>query len=131
MTNHHYENQLAQHINFACVQCQSKLHLTNFPRQTEFVLTCPCCKRKGRYNLHQLLDDALEHATRTGSLTELSAALQLGADVEVRVNWRGYEMPPAAVRRMATWLEERAVAVALWGAAGGVGGEVGACGGGG
>lgn len=92
-----YENQLAQHINFACLQCASKLHLTSFPRQTEFVLSCPCCRRKGRYNLNQLLDDALEEATRTGSLIELSAALQLGADVEVRVSWRGYEMPPAAV----------------------------------
>ena len=44
-----------------------------------------------------LLDDALEDATRTGSLTELSAALQLGADVEVRINWHGVELPPAAV----------------------------------
>ncbi|KAL1508027.1 hypothetical protein AB1Y20_007624 [Prymnesium parvum] len=91
------ENRLAKHINFHCLQCGSKLHLTSFPRLTDFVLACPCCCRKAQYNLHTLLDEALESAARTGSLTELSAALQLGADVDVRVNWKGFEMSPAAV----------------------------------
>ncbi|KAL3902805.1 MAG: hypothetical protein SGPRY_011917, partial [Prymnesium sp.] len=36
-------------------------------------------------------------ATRSGSLVGLNAALQLGADADVRLQWKGFKLPPVAV----------------------------------
>ena len=91
--DHERQHQLARNIHFACSECQSRLHLTSFPRQIDFSLACPCCKRRGKYNLHQLLDDALEEAVRNASYTEVCAALVLGADVDTRVTVRGSDDP--------------------------------------
>ncbi len=89
-------DRLARRIHFHCCMCGDRLHLTSYPPNNDFNLTCPCCRRKGRYNLHVMLDDALENAIRAPNYEDINAALALGADVDLRITERNIDLTPVS-----------------------------------